>query len=661
MKKNSTTNILALKILPAKLSHKLLIIIGCVILPIFIYAKSINAPFLFDDFVYIVNNPTIQSFTLDPALKNFNKIQMSRPLTFLTFAANFKVNNLNQSGFHIVNLLIHLLVVFSIYIFKKIIIFQIYNKSSDWIPFVSAIIFSIHPLHTEVVAYISHRSESLATLFYLIAIISFINAIQGNNKYFILSILSFGASLASKEIASTLPAMLLLVDYLIISNMDFRSVLKRIHLHLVYWGMLVCFIILRILVTGGIGDPDPHSILIWTRYSYFITQIYVVAQYIKLLIIPIGQCIDHFIVPRQPLFNFSVLISLVALFVMSVPVFLLRSNRNCFRVILLGYIWFFVTLLPTSSILPIQDAMVERRMYLPSIGIFIYITGIVIAIVLKGDKFENFSDKLRNSFIPVFAGVYLLMLLVLINQRLNLYLNPMFLWKEAISMYPTSFRALNNLGNYYRDNGQIDDAIDMYKKASSIKPDFADSYYNLGAIYFNRKQYEIAINYLNLTIKINPRYDIAYCLLGRSFFESNNYDKAIQPFELALSVNPKYCDPLYYLGFIYSFKNDYIRGINYYEKLISINPNYVEAYNDLGNAYSEVKRFEDALKCYQKAVELIPQYAGSYFNIGSLYEEMGDLIKSRKYYDIALKLDPTNREYLRAINDSKSLIKLGTR
>jgi len=203
------------------------------------------------------------------------------------------------------------------------------------------------------------------------------------------SLLCFVLSFGSKQIAATLPAMVLIFDYIFLSDFRVKKVLERKYYHLSYWILLIIFISFFKMYFGELGQMGRT----WSSYNYFVIQPYVVLNYLRLLFVPVGQCIDHFVKHPETIFEFRIMLSFLVLG--GLFLFMLRSFKNgyesllkkrlstsslkekrdnsggdgsLYKVALFSILWFFITLLPTSSFFPINEAMADRRLYLPGWG-----------------------------------------------------------------------------------------------------------------------------------------------------------------------------------------------------------------------------------------------------------------------------------------------------
>ncbi len=565
-----------------------------IIVPFLLYWPSIRAPFIFDDITYIVENPKIKSLTLNSQEKSYEqeqsiveKIAPSRRLTFFSFALNYRLNGINPFGYHLFNLCVHVINILLVFFLATILL------ADPQLAFLTALLFAVHPMNTEVVSYISHRSESLAAMFYLISVISFAKASKGKPLTLFLSLMSFILGFLCKEIIITLPLALLVLDYLVLSKVDKKPITARWKSHAPFWIAAGILLLYRSMAMGGVKDYADATLLRWSQQSYVMVQPIVIWRYIQLLFIPMNQCIDHYILPFKTASDWRFIVPTLGLFALCpIIIYFLKKDTADFRRYTLSILWFLIILLPTS-VLPINDAMTERRVYLSAFGFVIFIVSLL----------SNMTNRRTASAILL---AYVVFLSSLTWKRNLLYAAPIGLWEEAIARYPNNDRAYYNLGVLYNDAKDISKTSSAFERAIKLNPNNDRAYYNLGTLQNDSGNRIVAEQLFRETIRHNPNNAKAYGNLGFILALQGKTDEALQTLKSAVRLNPNDSKSFNTLGSLFQQKGDYPNSEKSFLRAIQLNENFQEAHFNLGLLYLIGKDFTEATLHFKKALELKP-------------------------------------------------------
>jgi len=625
------------------LENKWIIILLISLLSFIAYHNSLNAPFILDDIAKIVGNPDIKQlgniktklvYPYNKEFQSFERNDPSRPLVYLTLTINYLIGKLNPFSYHFFNLLIHILNGLLLFFLAKEIIHYVYKEEFNIFALLAAVFFIVHPINTTVVSYIFSRSDLLATFFYVLALLFFIKTFKVARKYYAFSLLSFILALSSKQIAVTLPAIVLVFDYIFLSNFDIKRVASRISYHVPFWVIFLLYLLFRYFYLGGIGDLEAAST--WSRWTYFINQPYIILRYLQLLLVPVGVCFDHGLKPGR-LLEFRIFISILILLSMGILIYKIYCKKTGIsKMVLFCALWFFVILSPTSSLFPTASPLHENRLYLAGFGFYIFL------ILLYFLIFRKMKLYIRHRIWIYFSlmVIHILILGALTIGRNRLYQDPVLQWKDVISKYPEKERAYNNLGVLYKDRKEYDSAIKEYQKALEIDPNYAYAYYNLGIVYHDLGEQNRALEAYQKSIELNPRNVDAHNNLGALYKELKRYDSAIREYRKALEIKQGNFKTHYNLGILYSEFKEYDKAIESYRRALELNPDYIRAYNNLGVLHKEKKEYGKAIQEYRKAIELNPKSAGVYNNLGIAYYEQKEYDQAINAYQKALEIDP---------------------
>jgi len=595
-----------------------------------VYHNSLKAPFILDDIGKIVENPDIQKLSnlktklVYPYNKQYftpRRNDPSRPLVSLTFTLNYYFGKLNTFGYHLFNLLIHILnAILIFFLTKKIISLVMTSQSlnphphrlvsqsetvggsisqSLTFPFFVALFFAVHPISTSAVTYIFSRSDVLSTFFYISSLLLFAKTFEGNKIPYVLSLVCFILALFSKQIAVTLPAIVLIFDYIFLNNFSIRKTIDKKYYHIPFWILLIIYLLFRYLYLGGMGDIEGGSV-IWDRYNYLIIQPYIILRYLKLLFIPIGLCIDYVIDPMK-FFELKTILSCLSVTMIFWLIYkmIYRKKTNISKITLFSVLWFFIILSPTSSFFPTTSALVENRLYLSGIGFYFFIVFLYFRI-FKID----FAEKLNLSRNWVLLSVISLHIVLFgygAIKRNRLYQNPILLWQDAISKYPNNERAHNNLGLLFYNSNRFVEAEKEYKEAIRINPNLGDAHYNLGLLLHNLNRYSEAEKEYREAIRINPNYGSAHGNIGALLSMLERYDEAEKEFREAIKINPNIVGVHYELGLLLFNLNRFEEAEEEFREVIRINPNSANAHYNLGVLLYNSKRFKEAEKEFKAA------------------------------------------------------------
>jgi protein O-mannosyl-transferase len=428
-----------------------------------VYSNSFHAPFTFDDNEIIVKNQALQDNSV------FSQCNKPRYIGFITFAINYHINGLNTFGYHIVNIIIHIMNALLVYLLIQELLLLSRNQNEipfqDKIPLIISLLFLVHPVQTQAITYIVQRFTSLAAFFSLIAILSYMKFRTLKSKsyfYLIISIISCLCAYKTKENTAALPLILIAIELLFFR--DQKSVKERITY------LIPCFLLILVIPlsfahsnqSAGefIGELTKASAETQTisRAQYFYTEMSVIATYIRLMLVPINQAIDYSWALSQSFFEARVFLPLLLFTAMLIAAVLIAKK---YPIISFGIVWFFIFLVVESSIIPIKDVIFEHRLYLPSIG---FIIASVYSLFL-------FETKLKWKYVAMgFCMAVILVFAIAAYARNQLWNDQMALWKDAADKFPQNGRAIGNYAIMLADLWKCTEAMPLLQKGIELAP-----------------------------------------------------------------------------------------------------------------------------------------------------------------------------------------------
>jgi tetratricopeptide (TPR) repeat protein len=670
------------------------------------YSNTLHIPFHFDDIGVIVDNPLIKDlqYFVEPSKASDFKGTFgyhtfkTRYIVYLTFALNYKVHGLNTEGFHITNLLIHISTALFLYLLVILTFETPFLRESriryysPYIAVFSSLLFACHPIQTEAVTYIWQRVASLATMLYVLSLVSYSKWRLSVNKspvsgpyrfsalksmsFYLISIIAAVLAMNTKQIAFTLPVSIALYEFMFFKERFKKRILFLIPLFLTMAIVPINLMDLNKPVGDLLGDVTKTTRYLtdMSRTDYLFTQFRSILTYIRLLVLPVNQNLDYDHPVLTSFFNPRVFLSFIFLVtVFCLGIFLLyryRYSVTHVRVVSFGIFWFFITLAVESSIIPTVHVTCEYRMYLPSIGAFLAISTLIFMYV------EKFSGKWNHTG-RVVGSVLTLVVLVLTgatHARNAVWEDEVRLWSDVVRKSPGKARGHNNLcyslnkqelyekaiehcrisirldpdyvpayinlGNAYKAQGFVDEAIKEYQIAIKRYPSLSKAYYNLGIAYQDKGLVNAAIQQYHTAIKLNPGYLKAHLRLGKVYSSQGSVNRAIEHLRIASMIKPENEVIHYNLGIAYEKSEMYKEAINALKQAVRINPDHTEAYINLGVVYGKLKMYREAIDALKQAVRIKPDHAEAYINLGVAYGKSEMYRKAIDALNQAIKIKP---------------------
>lgn len=570
------------------------------------YSNTLNAPFVFDDVPNIVDNPIIKNlnFYLHPSeSKVFDQytMLMYRYIGSITFAINYKIHGLNVTGYHVFNILIHLINSVLVYwlvfiIFKNIpyascVSNQLLTKHASFTAFFSALLFVAHPIQIQAVTYIVQRFASLATMFYVFSLIMYLKArlaiddvnIKHDQKklpietmvYCLVSLLSAVLAMKTKEIAFTLPVMITMCEFLL-----FRANFKKRILYLFPFVLTMLIIPLTLhyvlVFSGGIGSPTRLATDM-TRLDYLFTEFRVIITYLRIIFLPVGLNVDYDYKIYHSFFDIEVFLSFAFILILSAVVvkcyYKFTKSIPYIIFVFLGTVWFFITLSVESSFIPIADVIFEHRMYLPSIGIFMMISVLLVIVI------DRYNQEWVESAVVMSVVLIAVVLAVTTYSRNILWNDGITLWQDVVNKSPEKARGYVSLGQAYSDKGSHDKAITYFKRAISLDPSDFTPHLNLGVALGKLGHTNEAIIEFKEALRINPHDALSRNSLGTALGRLGLINEAISEFKEVLRKNPENALAHSNLGIALGKLGKTNEAIKEFEAALRINPDQDEARN----------------------------------------------------------------------------------
>jgi tetratricopeptide (TPR) repeat protein len=500
--------------------HKICTTLALIVLISFIAYLPVfhNSLLNWDDAGYIKYNPLVLSFNLKGIFSQF-AMGNYHPISLLILAIEYQFFGLNPAGYHTINLLLHLLNVILVF-------YTVYLLSDKYgVALVASLLFGIHPLHVESVAWVAELKDLLYTFFFLTSYFFYLKFLKDpQKKYYIFALLLFLVSLLSKAMAVSLPLVLILTDYFKGRKIDKKSLSEKVPFFL----LAIVTGVVAILAQGS----NPQDAALPQR---FIFASYGFVSYLIKLLVPfkLSAFYPYPLNNEIPFYYYLYLLSLVGL-----AVCIYYSGRFT-RKIIFGMGFFIATLIFVLQLLPVGDAiMADRYSYIPSIGIF-YLAG-------EGFLFL-WNMKLKWPALIVLSAAVLLFSGITYT-RCGVWKDDLTLWNDVISKYNTAPVAFYNRGIVFKDEKRHDQAISDFNRAIELKPDYAVAFYERGVVFINKNRLDDAVMDFDKAIELKPDCFPAYLNRGIIYGNEKRYDVAISDLDKAIRLKPDYALAYYNRG-----------------------------------------------------------------------------------------------------------------
>ena len=623
-----------------------------------VYGNTFLNAFHFDDIPSILEKPWIRG--LDKISLFLHKDSFFlRPLIILSFNINYSISEFGVWSYHLFNIVFHALATLLVYRFaQKVLDFLaafLPPKGFAFLPFFAAMVFALHPLNTQSVTYISSRSSVLVTVFYLGALILFFNGFRtwketGGKKgwsHFLGSGLCFLLGGFSKETIVTFPAMLFIFHFYFISRETPKAWVatnaKWIFLLAI---PLLAFVGYKQIMAGGLLSASSAHLQPGT---WLLTQISVVPfEYFRKMLFPFNMNID---IDFPILSHWLQSESWLGMVVLGLFIFVwirisnrvsetgsLEVGRRCVG---FGMAWILLTLLPTSSFIPLLDVAVEHRTYLPMVGfVFMFAGGIGCMRIWGKEGFPGFSfpvTKLVN-----FCALSILLCFSMgVIIRNGDWKDEVTLWTDAKKKSPNLVRPYNNVGEAYDKLGKYDEAIVEFEGALKIEPNYFFGLNNLGNIYGKQRKLPQAIGYFQRALEQKPDYSPAHYNLARAFHLTGKRQEAAESYRKAIKSNPYFEQAFYNLAFLAMELSLFDEAIQNFKKFLAMQPNHSKAHFGLGNGLMMKGDLDLALAEYRKSAQLDPKFAFPYLNIANIQMQTKNIPAAIENLEKALSINPS--------------------
>ncbi len=582
------------------------------------YSNTLDSPFFFDDDTSIVSNDAIKE---DGGLVQVWESDRRRVVPYMTFAANYAINGLRERGYHVVNIAIHIASGCAVFWLVWLLLgspamrnHPLVNWTGKgkinarfWFALFAGLLFVSHPVQTQAVTYIVQRMASLAALFSLLAMASY--AVFASRRAAGIvdgkSWLAYAASwvavvlgMFTKENTFIVPLAILLMDFLLYS----RTKEERVKALVSLLPMLATLAIIPLMLISKSTDSGVHGSVVAEVGSkiptlhYLFTQFNVVATYLRLLFVPVGQNLDYQYPIATSLFSGTTLPSLLVLLALGGYGLWLWKRHPLAS---FGILFFFLALSVESSVLSLPDVIFEHRLYLPILGFLLAAgSGLFFLGSLAAKR------GISTAVVPLSIIAIVCAAGIATYQRNAVWSTVESLWGDVIQKSPDKSRGYVNIGDYYFKRQSHNKALPYFRKAVQLDSNSIAGNTNLGCVLWAQGNLDEAERYVRRAMYLQPKSPQPYSILGSIYFNRGNLDSAEILFRQSIRARPR----------------------------------FVDAHANLGAVYMQRRQFDSAVVEFRQALEIIPGHPQANHNIAMSYFNMGRYAESMKYASYARQL-----------------------
>ncbi len=569
---------------------------GLIVLLVFLaYLPALRGGFIWDDDDYVTQNPTLHDLGgLQRLWFKVGAVPQYYPVVHTTFWLEYHLWGLNPVGYHLINVLLHATA--AILLWRVLLRLQI---PGAWL---AAVIFALHPVEVESVAWITERKNVLSAVFYFAAALACLRFVAlkepgGPNRlrwsWYLGALVLFMAALLSKTVTCSLPAALLLVCWWKKGRIQRGDVMPLLPFFVLGAGLGLMTAWIEKYHVGAQGAAWSLTLgercLIAGRALWF---------YAGKLAWPVQLT---FIYPRWTLETEAGWQWLFPIAAVGIMGGLWLARHRIGKGPLVAVLFFAGTLGPALgfvNVYPMRYSFVADH--------FQYLAGVGLIVLAAAGL--NRAPRVIPATLVVLLGA-------LTWQQAGIYRDLETLWRDTLAKNPGCWLAHNNLGPLLRNQGRVEEAMEHYHQALQNNPNNAETLNNLGVALATKGRFDEAIENYRKAIRINPNSSGALNNLGAALTAKGRLDEAIENYRKAIQINPTYYEALDNLGTALATQGRFDEAIGNYRQAIQVNPNRPETFLHLGMTLGQLGRNREAVAQYREALRLNPNLAGALNNL----------------------------------------------
>ena len=577
-----------------------------------------------------------------------------RPLTWITYGFDYLLWGMEPFGYHLTSLFLHAVNGLLFYFLTLRILAMAYPEPARrdyWFNIAAAfaaLLFALHPLRVEAVAWASARESVLGGGFFLLTVLFYLRTVGRPNSSFAhywiwttITWLSFVFSLLSKVSGVTLPLVLLVLDIYPLRRLDadartwLRPPFRRVLLEKTPFVIVASIIsVIGVLAKerfGTVATLADYDVLTRVNQVMYGMAFYIWKTVVPLELSPLYEKLSYHM-------KFSALDIRSTLAVLTLTTgFVLARKR--WPAGLASWLCYAFILTPVLGFIPYGPQIVaDRYSYLSNLS-WAMLAGAGLH-TCRPLRFDERKTARFYILVCVVAGLVVATLASLTWNYAKVWHDSERLWRHALAIDPKSSFAHNNLGLVLAQRGETSEAMRKFREATEIDPNFAEAHNNLGHLLVSQGSLEEGIQELRKAILIKPAFAEAHNNLGNALAERGELNEAVKQLHEALRANPEYAAAFYNLGRVSAKQGQLEKAIDSYKRALTLSPMSPDIHNNLGLLLMSRGNLEDAVSHFRETLRLEPNYAKAHFNLARARVKQGFADDAVRHFEEALRLQP---------------------
>ena len=653
--------------------HERMLLLLLVLLVVSIYSNTLRVPYFFDDHSNISRNAHIRltHISIDSLVKaGFASQLPNRPVANISFALNYYFGGDNVFGYHLVNILIHIITGILLYFFLKTTLLlsqghfsktSVFKASSGFyaqaqrnsqldsclVSFWATVIWLVHPVQTQSVTYIVQRMNSMASMFYVLCLLlyaggriaqkhRFDNPQHASTHPYILFAASLVAGMlafGSKETAATLPFFILVYELYFFQDLSW-SWLKQNSIYFVI--MLVLFFLIAAVYMGSHPFDkilSGYAVRDFTLDQRVLTEFRVVIFYLSLLIFPHPSRLNlehdfplsySLLDPATTVLSIGAIVGLLGL-----AIYLAKKER----ILSFCILWFLGNLVIESSVLGLE-IIFEHRLYMPSM--FVTLAAMML-----------FYRYLKPKWLHVvILGMTVVVCSVWTYERNNVWQNEITFYRDCVKKSPNKARSRGDLGSALFKQGSVEEAIVQYTESIRLDPEYAAAYNNLGVALIHTGKISQGIYQFQEALRLVPGYADAYNNLNKAQ-KNLQIEEELAKCKKKLAFDPEDPEVHYTLGNLYKKKGNLDEAKRYYQQALERSPGHLSSLNNLAILFALRGSYDKAISLFKEAIAKQPDNPEAYFYIACVHAKQNKKTDATNWLNEAVKRGYRNPNILK--------------